>query len=32
MTRNFSSERRAIVTYNGVNSYIIARLVYQFKY
>lgn len=32
MTRNFSSERRAIVTYNGVNSYVMARLVYQFKY
>ena len=32
MTRNFTSERRSIVTYNGVNSYIVARLVYQFKF
>lgn len=32
MTRNFTSERRSIVTYNGVNSYVIARLVYQFAY
>ena len=31
MTRNFSSDRRAVTTYNGVNSFVIARLVYQFS-
>lgn len=32
MTRNFSSERRSVITYNGVNSFVIARLVYQFSH
>ncbi|MBO4571294.1 MAG: TonB-dependent receptor [Bacteroidales bacterium] len=32
MTRNFTSERRSVTTYNGVNSYLIARLVYQFSF
>ena len=32
MTRNFTSERRSVITYNGVNSFVLARLVYQFSY
>ena len=31
MIRTFSSERRSVSTYNGVNSYVMLRFIWQFK-
>lgn len=32
ITRSFTSEKRAITTYNGVNSYVLARFIYRFNH